>query len=293
MTTANPTTEKPKGMRRSFVTPEGVDLQLEIGDASQRAGAFLIDFAIIIAVLIGMSILLLLAGMGSHEFGGIEWVGIVWLLIAFVLRSFYFTFFELSAKAATPGKRLMGLRVAARHGGRLEAQAVLVRNAMRELEVFIPISIMASGYSTDTLDAWAYVLTFIWAGIFTFFPLFNKDRLRIGDLVGGTWVVRAPKQALLRDMAQDGARMAQKYSFTDAQLAAYGIKELQVLEQVLRSDDTDTLRSVAQRISAKIGVRYRWDQSDAEFLNAYYLALRGTLESKLLMGQRRADKFDR
>ncbi|MFM1977010.1 MAG: hypothetical protein RL145_1856 [Pseudomonadota bacterium] len=279
--------------RRSFVTPEGVDLQLEIGDASQRAGAFLIDLAIIIFFLIAMSLVLALAGIGTMDAAGIEWVMIVWILIAFAVRNFYFTFFELSAKAATPGKRMMGLRVAARHGGRLEAQAVLVRNIMRELEVFIPISVMATGAGQDSLDGWMYLLTFVWVSIFTFFPLFNKDRLRIGDLVGGTWVVRTPKQALLRDMADDVVERSRHYNFTDDQLAAYGIKELQVLEQVLRGGDPDTLRSVAQRICTKIGMTYRWDQSDEAFLNAYYQGLRGTLESKLLMGNRRADKFDR
>ena len=280
-------------MRRSFVTPEGVDLQLEIGDASQRAGAFLIDLAIIVGVLIAMSFVLMLAGIGTAAVTGISWVLIVWILAAFVLRNFYFTFFELSAKAATPGKRMMGLRVAARHGGRLEAQAVLVRNIMRELEVFVPISVMATGAGEDSLDGWMYLLTFIWVSIFTFFPLFNKDRLRIGDLVGGTWVVRTPKQALLRDMADDLSERSQHYRFSDAQLAAYGIKELQVLEQVLRGSDADTMRTVAQRICTKIGMTYRWDQSDEAFLNAYYQGLRGTLESKLLMGNRRVDKFDR
>ena len=280
-------------MRRSFVTPEGVDLQLEIGDASQRAGAFLIDLAIIVGVLIAMSFVLMLAGIGTAAVTGISWVLIVWILAAFVLRNFYFTFFELSAKAATPGKRMMGLRVAARHGGRLEAQAVLVRNIMRELEVFVPITVMATGAGEDSLDGWMYLLTFIWVSIFTFFPLFNKDRLRIGDLVGGTWVVRTPKQALLRDMADDLSERSQHYRFSDAQLAAYGIKELQVLEQVLRGSDADTMRTVAQRICTKIGMTYRWDQSDEAFLNAYYQGLRGTLESKLLMGNRRVDKFDR
>ena len=280
-------------MRRSFVTPEGVDLQLEIGDASQRAGAFLIDLAIIVGVLIAMSLVLTLAGIGTAAVTGIGWVLIVWILAAFVLRNFYFTFFELSAKAATPGKRMMGLRVAARHGGRLEAQAVLVRNIMRELEVFVPISVMATGAGEDSLDGWMYLLTFIWVSIFTFFPLFNKDRLRIGDLVGGTWVVRTPKQALLRDMADDLSERSQHFRFSDAQLAAYGIKELQVLEQVLRGSDADTMRTVAQRICTKIGMTYRWDQSDEAFLNAYYQGLRGTLESKLLMGNRRVDKFDR
>ena len=68
-----------------------------------------------------------------------------WLLgalfvISFLLRSFYFTFFELRWKGATPGKRSLGLRVIDAHGGALSSDAVLVRNLTREVEVFLPLA---------------------------------------------------------------------------------------------------------------------------------------------------------
>jgi uncharacterized RDD family membrane protein YckC len=279
-------------MSRSFVTPEGVDLKLELGDAGQRAAAFLIDLAIIVGTLIGFTVIAILAGVGSGSLFGLEWVLIIWILVAFVLRSFYFVIFELSAKAATPGKRMLGLRVAARNGGRLQAQSVLARNAMRELEVFIPLALLGARADGGGAESWMYLLSFVWVAIFVFFPLFNKDRLRPGDLVGGTWVVRTPKQALMRDISETNPRVAPTHVFTTAQLDVYGVKELQVLEQVLRTQDVDTMKSVTERICAKIGVPYRWDRSDYEFLSAYYNALRGKLETSLLMGKRRADKFD-
>jgi uncharacterized RDD family membrane protein YckC len=279
-------------MVRSFVTPEGVDLRLELGDGSQRAAAFCIDIAIMVAALIGITLFLSLAGVGTAGMGGVSWIVIVWLLVSFLLRSFYFVAFELSAKAATPGKRIMGLRVAARDGGRLSAQAVFSRNAMRELEVFIPLSVIFSQGDGGGGESWMYILSFIWAGIFVFFPMFNKDRLRPGDLVGGTWVVRTPKQALLRDIAEDSLNTPSAYVFTQEQLDAYGVKELQILEQVLRTRDDNTMRSVTERICAKIGLPYRWDQSDYEFLSAYYAGLRNRLENALMMGKRRVDKHD-
>ena len=279
-------------MSRSFVTPEGIDLKLELGDAGQRAAAFLIDLAIIVGALLGFTIIAFLAGVGSAQYLGVEWIVVIWLLVSFLLRSFYFVIFELSAKAATPGKRLLGLRVAARDGGQLRAQSVLARNAMRELEVFIPLSILFSRADGGGAESWMYLLTFVWVSLFVFFPLFNKDRLRPGDLVGGTWVVRTPKQALLRDIAQDTVAATPLSVFTDTQLDVYGVKELQVLESVLRARDDDTMKSVTERICAKIGVPYRWDKSDYDFLSAYYNALRSKLETNLLMGKRRADKFD-
>jgi uncharacterized RDD family membrane protein YckC len=279
-------------MSRSFITPEGVDLKLELGDAGQRAAAFLIDLAIIVGTLIGFTLVASMAGLGSENLFGLEWVLIIWILVAFVLRSFYFVIFELSAKAATPGKRMMGLRVAARNGGRLQAQSVLARNAMRELEVFLPLSIVGARADGGGAESWMYLLSFIWVAIFVFFPLFNKDRLRPGDLVGGTWVVRTPKQTLMRDISETSPNSAHTHVFTAAQLDVYGVKELQVLEQVLRTRDDATMKSVTERICAKIGIPYRWDRSDYEFLSAYYNALRGKLETSLLMGKRRADKFD-
>ena len=284
-----------RGTRRSLVTPEGVDLRVNIADAGQRAAAFLLDAGIIIGVLIAMSLAALFMGIGAAGAGGragVELMYVIWLLVFFLLRNFYFTAFELSASAATPGKRAMGLRVASRDGGRLRAESVFVRNALRELEVFLPLSLLFSPSGGDGVDSWMYLLAFVWCAIFVFFPLFNRDRLRVGDLVGGTWVVRAPRRKLTRDMADESADRVAVYNFTPAQVDVYGAKELHVLESVLRQNDRKTLRAVADRIAAKIGWVRHQDEADRDFLAAYYAALRGRLEQRMLMGVRRRDKHD-
>jgi uncharacterized RDD family membrane protein YckC len=281
---------------REFVTPEGVDLRLNIGDAGQRAGAFLLDAAIILAILVGLTIAAIFMGIGAAAAGGgeagMEMVGVVWLLGFFLLRNFYFTAFELSARAATPGKRMMGLRVASRDGGRLRAESVFARNAMRELEVFLPLTLLLGQAKEGGVESWMYILGFIWAAIFVFFPLFNRDRLRCGDLVGGTWVVRNPRHKLTRDMADDGSARLNRFDFAPAQIDAYGAKELHILEDVLRLRNRRVMRSVAERIAAKIAFPHTPFDDDYDFLSAYYAALRGRLESRLLMGVRRHDKHD-
>ena len=275
---------------RAFVTPEGVDLRLQIGDGGQRAAAFFIDTVIIMAALVALTLLAVATGITSGGQTGMEIAAIIWLLVAFLLRNFYFTAFELSAAAATPGKRLLGLRVAARDGGRLRAEAVLVRNAMRELEVFMPLSVIMMRAQEGGGQAWMFLAALAWVGIFALFPLFNRDRLRIGDLVGGTWVVRTPRQRLARDMAVEGSERLVRYPFTLQQLDAYGEKELHVLEEVIRRRDRRTVRAVAERICVKIGWTASPDQDDYDFLSAYYAALRGRLEGRMLMGRRRRDK---
>ena len=278
---------------RSLVTPEGVDLHVRLAEASERATAFLLDAAIIVGLLIAFTILCLV-GLGAMGINSGEAVAVIWLLGWFALRNLYFIGFEMSPRAATPGKRRVGLRVAARNGGRLTADAVFARNAMRELEVYVPLTFVFSHASG--LDAWVVFFGVVWSAIFVLFPLMNRDRLRIGDVIAGTWVVKAPRATLLRDMA--GGRLGApaapqaRFEFTLAQLDAYGVKELHVLEEVLRRYEAATVAAVAARIRAKIGWRAGAAEGDGDFLEAYYRALRGRLESRLLFGRRRLDKHD-
>lgn len=278
-------------VQRSLVTPEGVNLNLELASIGQRFGALVIDMAIIIGAIIILTIVALLAAANGATAHGTEIVAIIWLLGLFFLRNGYFLFFEMSGRAATWGKRAVGIRVASRDGGRLGFHAVFTRNALRELELFLPLTVLIGAPIAGQGEGWTVLLSLIWCGVFVLLPMFNRDKLRAGDLVAGTWVVKAPRQKLLRDMADDGAAHRNAFDFTVAQLDAYGVKELQVLEQVLRTPERATVRAVADRIANRIGYN-RGPASDMDFLRAYYHALRGRLEARLLMGRRRQDKFD-
>jgi uncharacterized RDD family membrane protein YckC len=270
-------------MVREMITPEGVDLQLRLADGGERVSAFFLDILFMLLALIGMTLLLALLGWASG-LKMAEYIAAVWVLGFFLLRNFYFTAFELTLRAATPGKRITGLRVAMRDGSPLTANAVFVRNAMRELEIFLPMTFLLTHGSG--VDAWISLVGLAWCAIFVFFPLFNRDRLRIGDLVAGTWVVVAPKRVLDADLS-GGPQVA----FSQAALDAYGIKELGILENVLRRKDPATMAAVASRIRAKIG--FDVPMTDGEFLFAYYTALRGRLEGRLLFGVRRRDKYEK
>jgi uncharacterized RDD family membrane protein YckC len=273
-------------LERELITPEGVDLKIRLAEASERAAAFLVDMLILVIAPIVLTIVLVGAVIGSGGKGA-EAIAVVWLLGAFLLRNLYFIAFELGPRAATPGKRMLGLRVAARDGEPLTANAVFARNAMRELEVYLPLSFLVA--EADATDAWIKLFGIVWCGVFVLFPLFNRDRLRVGDLVAGTWVVHVPRRDLTIDLTESRAPSAIKFS--EAALDAYGIKELNVLEDVLRRRDPEIMKAVAARIREKIAMPAR--EPDAEFLAAYYAALRGRLESRLLFGRRRRDKHDK
>lgn len=276
-------------MTRALITPEGVDLRVRLAAASERGVALIIDLTIILGSLV---LLTLLAGsvFASFQLEAIPIAQIIWLLGFFLLRNFYFTLFECSRHAATPGKRIMGLRVVARDGAALSADAVIARNAMRELELYIPIVVLI--WRGEGIEAWIILAGIVWCGIFVLFPLFNRDRLRAGDLIAGTWVLKAPKQKMLPDLTTEKPAEA-AYAFTTAQLDAYGVKELQVLESVLRSSEPNAMQAVAEQIRLKIVWKTRGYETDKDFLSAYYAALRRRLEQRLLFGVRKKDKHDK
>jgi hypothetical protein len=165
---------------------------------------------------------------------------------------------------------------------------VIARNAMREIEVFLPLSFLAAQAAEGTADAFLTIFALLWSGIFLFFPLFNRDRLRIGDLVAGTWVVRSSGASLGADLVHGAERP--RRTFTAAALNLYGVYELQTLEDVLRGGRDDAIATVARAIRDK--ARLDDDGDDYGFLSDYYAALCARLEGGLLVGRRRENKFE-
>lgn len=274
----------PANLRRSFVTPEGVDLRLELGSATARATAFLLDGLIIVISLIAISVVLSLLHVANPE-GGL--FAMIWLIGLFVLRNGWFVLFEMGSRGATPGKRLMKLRVIARDGGRLTGAAVVARNAMREIEIFLPLSFLGARAAEGSADGFLILFALLWTGIFLFFPLFNRDRLRVGDLIAGTWVVNNARAKLDVDLAVQTAQRPRRV-FSDAALDVYGVYELQTLEDVLRKNREEAVVTVAALIRRKAGLPD--DGDDYGFLSDYYAALCARLERGMMLGRRRDNK---
>ena len=299
-TTPNQATQaaRPKGERR-IVTPEGVPLTFQLAERGERAAAVLIDLVI---MLVALGAVILAFVFLSWQLGFSEIIVGVSLLLFFLIRTFYFVYFELRWQGATPGKRALGLRVIDRKGGYLRPDAVFARNILREVELFLPLTLLLAGPEQGS-SAWVNLLTLGWLSVFVLLPFFNKDRLRAGDVIAGTWVVSAPKILLLSDVAA-GAKARQspsqtaapEFPFTRSQLEIYGIYELQTLEDVLRQkgpQTEETLREVTLRVQRKIGWTGEEKVDYRRFLEAFYAALRAHLESRLLFGERRENKHDR
>ncbi|MCR5872393.1 RDD family protein [Sphingomonas sp. J344] len=267
-------------------------LHLRLASAGARAGAFTIDAGIMLGTLIALTI----AAVGLlSERGSGNVAAILWLLGFFLLRNFYFTLFESGARAATIGKRALNIRVVARDGGRLTGGAILARNLTREIEVFMPLLFLLTAQAEGFSSRWMTLFGLGWTAIFMLFPLFNRDRLRAGDLIAGTWVVENERPKIAPDLlAETQTEHVERYAFTPEELETYGQMEVQRLAEVLHRDDADTIVTVAGVIRRKIG---RPDHGshvgeDRAFLDAYYAAARRHLERRLLFGKRKRDKFD-
>ena len=286
---------------RIMVTPEGIALPITVASRGSRAGALLLDFGFIFAAILGTTIVLLWIAGGTFDLltraneatavgHALQFLFILWIAAVFLCRNAYFLVFELGPRGATPGKRITGIRISARNGGRLTAEMVIARNLFRDVELFLPLVLLAA-IGGDDMSA-AGLAAAAWFLIFALMPLFNRDALRAGDIVAGSWVVEAPRRRLEPALSgTTAARGGERFVFTNADLSAYGEYELQTLERLLRDDRAEVLASVHEAIAAKIG-RDAIAGEAREFLDAYYRQLRARLEAGMRMGRRKADKFD-
>lgn len=290
----------PTRMRRSsrdrvLVTPEGIAVPVTVASRGARAGALMLDLTFIFLLILGSTLLLFyIAGGAVQTLSEVENISaagralqflmIVWIIILFLFRNAYFLYFELGPRGATPGKRLAGIRIAARDGGRLTAEMVIARNLLRDIELFLPIVFLSSA-GVESGAAWLAATG--WFLIFMLFPMFNRDALRAGDIIAGSWVVERPRQKLESVLS---SAQRTRYQFGEAELSVYGEYELQALERVLRERRHESIESVYQTISAKIGRTDGWNDERA-FLEDYYTQLRARLEAGMRMGRRKADKF--
>ena len=297
--------------RRSVVTPEGIALGFTVASRSSRAGALMIDLGIIGLAMLLTTLLLILVLFGTLQvaddaFDGsgpagrvLQVFAVGWIVAMFLFRNAYFLYFELRPRGATPGKRLAGIRIAARDGAQLTAEAVIARNLMRDIELFLPAVFFAQAGQGGDIGL-ATFAALAWLGVFLAIPLVNRDRLRAGDIIAGSWVVEAPRTRLAAVLATGAAARdgtsevtGARFRFGEAELAAYGEYELQTLERVLRDGRSENLVAVAEAICRKIG----WEPGrpgirgdERAFLEAYYAQLRARLEKRMRFGKRKADK---
>lgn len=211
-------------------TPEGILLELRPAGMCARSCAFLIDGIIRLCAIYAM-------GIATAFMGGF---GVAfWFIFIFGLEWFYPVVFELKKAAATPGKRVFGLRVVMDNGLPVTAAASVSRNLLRTAD-FLPF-----GYGFAIVSM-----------------LLRRDCKRLGDIAAATIVVHqqeAPRNARMRlssvEPVTPATRMSQEDQAALIALAARApnltpgrLDELAALAAVVSGDAGRSGPDVTRRV---------------------------------------------
>ena len=287
---------EPKRLLQNFTPPEGVPLRFEASGLGGRFAAQIADILITVTALIAFFLILAYADV----LPGYGWFSL-FAIAFFFIRVPYYTLTEILWNGQTLGKKLTGLRVISGDGRALSAHAVTIRNLMKEMEVFMPGTMLLVA---DELEWFWVTALIVWIVILLAVPLTNRRRQRLGDIMANTYVIHVPKPVLMPELTdrEQGAETG-GFTFLPHHLDHYGRFELQTLESLLQvrsvnlnrvalTRHEENLARVADAITKRIGyeVQIRPDQAEA-FLLAFYRTQRGYLESRKLFGDAREDKF--
>ncbi len=203
-------------------TPEGIILELRPAGLSARYCAFILDWGIRLAVMFA-------AAVASGVIGGI---GVAfWIILVFALEWFYPVVFELTASGATPGKRVLGLKVVMDNGLPVTVAASMTRNLLRVAD-FLPF-----GYGFAVLCL-----------------LFRSDSKRLGDIAAATLVVHE-RRAERRVVFEELPPLAPVRPLAPADQAA--LVALAARASTLTAERLDELAALAATVSGDSGQRGR------------------------------------
>ncbi|MEM8685643.1 MAG: RDD family protein [Pseudomonadota bacterium] len=146
-----------------IATPEGVELQLPVAGLAPRSLAWLIDSAIKFVIFFTVQLVAELLG----DFG----MGVL-ALNAFAVLWLYNVLFEVFMNGATPGKRVLGLRVVNADGTPVGWSGSIVRNLIR------PVDVLPGVYTIGLISV-----------------LLTSNLQRLGDLAANTVVVFTTREA--------------------------------------------------------------------------------------------------
>lgn len=285
------------GRTDELIPPEGVPLRFRIAGLGVRTAAQVCDIMITGVGALALFLLLLALDLVTPETA----IALAAMLFFFI-RIPYYAAIELMWNGQTVGKRLMKIKVVAADGQSLTAQSLVVRNLMKEAEVFLPGTLLLTLDGAHTVPA---ILSLLWVACVLAVPVFNRRRRRLGDLIAGTYAIHLPKPVLLKDMSQPGQHPAtgqSRFTFLTHHLEHYGAFELQTLEGLLRASERpkgpaqykrhkDTLAAIVEQVRRKIEYADRVHATEHQaFLTAFYKAQRSYLEQRQLFGDRRTDK---
>lgn len=177
---------QPIGLDLRIETPENVVLTYTLAGPMLRAGAYAIDFALRVMILIGISFAVAIVApfLPGLAIGSL-------LLVLFLLEWGYTIGFEYAWSGRTPGKWAMGLRVIQENGQPLSWWASALRNLLRVADTLPLLFVFQEDLGGLCL------LPIYGPGMVA---MFCTPRLqRLGDLAARTVVIQERRAQLPRD----------------------------------------------------------------------------------------------
>jgi len=162
----------------SILSSENVNFAVETAGLGSRFTAVVIDMTLQLVVFLVMCLIAVygfnfLPTEGDVARWAVSVGGAIFILITFILWYGYYFFFEWLWDGQTPGKRWLGLRVLQTSGLPATVWPILLRNLLRIVD-FLPL----------------------FYGVGALVSVVNPHNRRVGDLVGGTIVVRERRDAM-------------------------------------------------------------------------------------------------
>lgn len=146
-------------------TPEGVVFSQLLAGPLSRFMAWLVDFAVVMAIQMLVGMFLGFFGMLAGEF-----IFAVQIILLFALNFGYSILLEWRWRGQTLGKRAMRLRVVDAQGLRLKFNQIVIRNLLRMVDM-LPLFYLVGGTAC----------------------VLSRRAQRLGDFAANTVVVRIPK----------------------------------------------------------------------------------------------------
>jgi uncharacterized RDD family membrane protein YckC len=124
---------------------DNIPIELPIAGAGSRALAAFLDYLLVGVLIVAWGAAAIAVFTMRSQLGG--WVLAAFLLGMFLIEYGYFAGMEVLRDGQTFGKWAIGLRVVTRDGARAGTAALLIRNAVRTVDLVVGVPLMA----TDTL----------------------------------------------------------------------------------------------------------------------------------------------
>ncbi len=161
----------------SISTPDHVALEFELAGPGSRFSAYLLDLLFSVLIMIGVVLIVLLSGTAGirtlfHLVHGqsswiVSWGAALLIMMLFVIHWGYYVFFEALWHGATPGKKILGVRVIRQDGLPIGFREAALRNLLRVADMLPPPCYLLGGLVAH----------------------FDPQGRRLGDMVAGTYVV--------------------------------------------------------------------------------------------------------